>query len=126
MNGAVERFDERARRAAGAHGRTVIHPGELLRHPVYTRIVHWTSAAFFVAALLTGFAVYTPWMYRWLAPLFGGGPMTRLLHPWFGLAFCIAFTFQILNWLTEMAWNADDRRWMGRIREYVSNADKTE
>jgi formate dehydrogenase subunit gamma len=126
MNEAVERFDENARRAAGAHGRTLIHPGELLRHPVYTRIVHWTSAAFFIAALLSGFAIYTPWMYHAFTPLFGGGAPTRLLHPWFGLGFCLAFTFQILNWLAEMAWTPDDNRWMRRIREYVSNTDKVE
>lgn len=126
MNGAVERFDENARRAAGAHGRTLVHPNELLRHPVYTRIVHWTSAAFFILALLSGFAVYTPWMFHALSPLFGGGPMTRLLHPWFGIAFCIAFTFQILNWLAPMAWTADDSRWTRRIREYVSNTETHE
>ncbi len=73
MNGAVERFDENARRAAGAHGRTLVHPGELLRHPIYTRVVHWASAAFFVFALLSGFAIYTPWMFHALTPLLGGG-----------------------------------------------------
>jgi len=64
MSGAVERFDEDARRLAAAHGRTVVHSGELLRHPVYTRLVHWTSAAFFILALLSGFAIYTPWLFR--------------------------------------------------------------
>ena len=126
MNGAVERFDEKARRVAGAHGHTIIHSGELLRHPVYTRIVHWTSAAFFILALLSGFAIYTPWFYGALTPIFGGGPMTRLLHPWFSLGFCIAFTFQILNWLPEMTWTPDDTRWMRRIRDYVSNTETRE
>src|SRR5262249_50686209 len=115
----------RAGRAA-MNGRTLLHPGELLRHPVHTRIVHWTSAAFFVAALLSGVAIYTPWMYHALTPIFGGGAMTRLLHPWFGIGFCIAFTFQILNWLRVMTWTADDTRWMRRIREYVGNAEKVE
>ena len=126
MNGAVERFDENARRLADAHGRTVIHQGELLRHPVYTRIVHWTSAAFFILSLLSGFAIYTPWLFHVLTPIFGGGAMTRLLHPWFGIGFCVAFAFQILNWLSEMTWTADDSRWMRRIRQYVSNADEGE
>lgn len=126
MPGAVERFDENARTVAGAHGRTVVHSGELLRHPVYTRLVHWTSAAFFILALLSGFAIYTPWFYNDLTPLFGGGALTRLLHPWFGIGFCIAFVFQILNWLTEMSWTADDSRWLRRLREYVSNTDSRE
>ena len=49
------------------------------------------SAIFFVLALLSGFAIYSPWLFRWLTPLFGGGPMTRLLHPWFSLGFVVAF-----------------------------------
>ena len=125
MNGAVGRVGENARSAARARGQEV-RPGELPRHSLYTRIVHWTSAAFFILALLSGFAIYTPWLFHALTPLFGGGATTRLLHPWFGIGFCIAFSLQILNWSREMAWTADDRRWMGRIREYVSNAETRE
>ncbi len=126
MNGAVERFDDAARRRVGAHGRTEVFPNELVRHPVYTRVVHWSVAAFFVLALLSGFALYTPWLFRWLTPMFGGGAMTRLLHPWFSLGFTVAFAFQILNWLGPMTWTADDRRWMRRLKEYMRNDEKLE
>jgi len=125
MNGAVGRVGENARSVAGAHGQDV-RPGEILRHSLYTRIVHWTSAAFFILALISGFAIYTPWFFHAMTPLFGGGATTRLLHPWFGIGFCIAFAFQIMNWASEMAWTADDSRWMGRIRGYVSNAETHE
>jgi formate dehydrogenase subunit gamma len=104
-------------------GRTVVHEGQLVRHSVYTRVVHWTAAIFFVLALLSGFAIYTPWMFRWLTPLFGGGPMTRLLHPWFSLAFVIVFALQTLNWLTPMTWTPDDRRWMRHLKAYITNAE---
>ena len=77
MNGAVERFDEGARRRVDGYGRTVVRDGELLRHPVYTRVLHWGVAIFFILALLTGLAIYSPWLYRALTPLFGGGAMTR-------------------------------------------------
>src|SRR5439155_685475 len=91
--------------------RTVVHENELLRHSVYTRVLHWTVAAFFVLALLSGFAIYTPWLYRWLTPLFGGGPQTRLLHPWFSLGFVLVFTLQVLNWLRPMTRGTVDQRW---------------
>lgn len=126
MNGAVERFDERARRRVDAIGRTVVRANQLVRHPVYTRVLHWSVAIFFVLALLSGFAIYSPWLYRSLTPLFGGGPMTRLLHPWFSIAFVFFFAFQFLNWLAPMTWNADDRRWMHRMKGYVTNADEIE
>jgi formate dehydrogenase subunit gamma len=126
MSSSAERFDREARRNLGRQGRTVVHRGELLRHPVYTRILHWTVAISFVLALLSGFAIYSPWLYRWLTPLFGGGPMTRFLHPWFGLLFNIAFFFQFLNWFAPMQWRAADSRWMRRLKAYASNREKLE
>jgi formate dehydrogenase subunit gamma len=126
MNGAVERFDEAARRRVNAFGRTVVHPGELVRHPVYSRVLHWGVAIFFILALLTGLAIYTPWLYRALTPLFGGGPSTRLLHPWFSLGFVVLFALQFLNWLEPMTWTRDDRRWMKQMRAYVTNAEEVE
>lgn len=126
MSGSVERFDEKARAAFGRRGRTVVHRGELLRHPVYTRVLHWTVAIFFVLALLTGFAIYSPWLYRWLTPLFGGGPRTRFLHPWFSVAFTVAFAFQFVNWLRPMRWRPHDSRWLKRIKAYVTNTGERE
>ena len=126
MNGAVERLDGGARRRLGTFGRTVVRRDDLVRHPVYTRVLHWGVAIFFLLALLSGFAIYSPWLYRALTPLFGGGPMTRLLHPWFSIAFVLLFACQFVNWLRPMTWNQDDRRWLKGIRSYVTNAEEVE
>lgn len=126
MSTSVERFDERARREADRVGQTVVHRGELLRHPVYTRVLHWLVAVSFILSLLSGFAIYSPWLYRFLTPLFGGGPMTRFLHPWFGLFFTVFFFFQFLNWFTPMLWTNDDTRWLKRIKQYTTNTDRME
>lgn len=126
MSSSVDRFDQKAREALGRRGRTVVHRGELLRHPVYTRLLHWSVAISFILSLLSGFAIYSPWLYRWLTPLFGGGTMTRFLHPWFGLVFNIVFFFQFLNWFAPMQWTNADSRWMRRLRAYVSNREKVE
>ncbi|HKR15285.1 MAG TPA: formate dehydrogenase subunit gamma [Pyrinomonadaceae bacterium] len=126
MSSSAERFDREARQEFGRHGRTVIHRGELLRHPVYTRVLHWSVAITFILALLSGFAIYSPWLYRWLTPLFGGGAMTRLLHPWFGLVFNILFFFQFVNWFIPMSWTKSDSRWMKRIKGYVTNREPVE
>jgi formate dehydrogenase subunit gamma len=123
---AVERFDERARRRVGGYGRTVVREHELLRHPVYTRVLHWSVAIFFVLAALSGFAIYSPWLFHAVTPLFGGGPMTRFLHPWFSLGFVACFALQFLNWLEAMTWTPDDRRWMSNMKEYVGNSEMLE
>lgn len=126
MSTSVDRFDERARLEAERLGQTVVRRGEVLRHPVYTRVLHWLVAISFILSLLSGFAIYSPWLFRFLTPIFGGGPTTRLLHPWFGLFFTVFFFFQFLNWFTPMVWNKDDSRWLRRIRDYTTNKDKME
>lgn len=103
-----------------------VRRGEILRHPLYTRILHWLVALTFILALLSGFAIYSPWLYTWLTPLFGGGPMTRFLHPWFSLAFTIAFTFQFFNWVGLMRWTRADSRWVRRMKGYVTNREQRE
>jgi formate dehydrogenase subunit gamma len=103
-----------------------IRENELLRHPTYTRLVHWGYAILFVLALLSGFAIYSPWLFHWLTPLFGGGPMTRLLHPWFSLGFVIVFALQTLNWIGPMRWTSEDRRWLRHLKAYVRNTEPLE
>ena len=87
MGTAVERFDDKARETFESVGRTEVFPGELLRHKVYTRFLHWMVALFFFLALFSGFGIYLPWLFRWFTPIFGGGALSRVMHPWFGLAF---------------------------------------
>src|SRR5664279_2105516 len=107
-------------------GRTVVYAGELLRHPVYTRFLHWMVGIFFFLALLSGFGIYLPWIFRFFTPLFGGGATTRFLHPWFGLGFVFFFALQALNWLQVMSWTPSDSRWMKRIKSYIRNDDAME
>ena len=126
MSASVDRFDERARVKADRFGETIVHRGELLRHPVYTRMLHWAVAIFFVLSLISGFAIYSPWLFRFLAPLFGGGPRTRLLHPWFGLFFDLFFLFQFLNWFVPMKWTSADRRWIKRLTQYTTHTNRVE
>ena len=62
------------------------------------RVLHWTVALFFFLALFTGFGIYLPWLFRWFTPIFGGGQLSRILHPYFGVAFVFFFALQVLNW----------------------------
>jgi len=126
MTTSAQPYDETVQRDFGGYGRTVVREGELLRHQTYTRFLHWTVAIFFFAALLSGMAIYSPWTFRWLAPLFGGGAMTRFLHPWFGLGFAVAWFFQFLNWRRVMAWTEADSKWLHEIDKYAKNENRVE
>jgi formate dehydrogenase gamma subunit len=125
MATSADRFIHRPN-AIDRLGKTVVYTGELLRHPVYTRFLHWMVGIFFFLALLSGFGIYLPWIFRFFTPLFGGGAMTRLLHPWFGLGFVFFFALQAINWLQVMKWTPGDSRWLKHIRGYVIRSDSTE
>jgi formate dehydrogenase subunit gamma len=107
-------------------GLTVVYRGELLRHRAYTRFLHWVYGIFFFLALLSGFGIYMPWIFRWFTPLFGGGAITRMLHPWFGLGFVVSFALQAHNWASDMKWQPGDTRWMKRLKDYVTHRDSIE
>jgi formate dehydrogenase subunit gamma len=124
MASAVERFDDKARDKFESMGHTTVYHGELLRHPVYTRMLHWMVALFFFLALFSGFGIYLPWLFRWFTPIFGGGQLARSLHPWFGVGFVVFFGLQALNWLKPMTWTAADTRWMRGIKKIVTNEEK--
>jgi len=125
MATSVNRFEHRPNRI-DRMGKTVVYAGELMRHPVYTRFLHWMVGIFFFLALLSGFAIYLPWIFRFFTPLFGGGAMTRFLHPWFGLAFVFFFALQAINWWQVMTWTPPDSRWMKNIKEYVTRTESME
>ncbi len=125
MASSADRFIHRPN-AIDRLGQTVVYVGELLRHPVYTRFLHWMVGIFFFLALLSGFGIYLPWIFRFFTPLFGGGAMTRFLHPWFGIGFVFFFALQAINWLGVMKWTPGDSRWIKHIRGYVIRSDSTE
>ncbi|HZU43548.1 MAG TPA: formate dehydrogenase subunit gamma [Terriglobales bacterium] len=126
MSTAVERFDDKARGAFDRIGDSQVYEGELLRHRVYTRFLHWMVAVFFFLALFSGFGIYLPWLFRWFTPIFGGGPLARAMHPWFGIGFSVFFGLQALNWLAPMTWTPADSRWMRNIKKIVSGEEKLE
>ena len=81
-------------------------------------------ALFFFLALFTGFSFYLPWLFRWFTPIFGGGPLSRVMHPWFGVGFVFFFGLQALNWLRPMIWTAADSKWMRNMGKIVSGEEK--
>ncbi len=124
MSTGIERVDDGpAGMTASRH--TVVHDNELLRHTLYIRVLHWATAIFFLASLLTGLAIYTPWLFAWITPAFGGGPRTRLLHPWFSVAFVVFFAVQSVNWIAAMTWTSTDRTWLRNLKSYVRHTDTT-
>lgn len=82
---------------------------EIVRHKLLSRFIHWTVAAFFMGALLTGMPIWSP-VFGWMAPLFGGLSVCRWLHAWMGIAFSISTAVMTIHWLADMKLDAHDRK----------------
>jgi len=96
----------------------VISQTLIARHKASVRLTHWLVAIFFFLATLTGFVLFTPFLFG-LSGIFGGGAMTRFLHPWFSLGFVTAILFLIRAWGRRMKMDAGDEEWKNNFGAYL-------
>jgi formate dehydrogenase subunit gamma len=83
---------------------------------------HWIVAIAFVLAGLSGLALFHPAL-AWLVHLFGGGPWTRILHPYFGLVMFAAFVSMMLRFWRYNMLTANDRQWLRQIADVIANRE---
>jgi formate dehydrogenase subunit gamma len=95
----------------------------IVRYNLQERLVHAAAGVTYVYLLLTGLAFWTPALY-WMAVVLGGGYLSRLLHPWIGLAFSGVLLVMWASWRREMKTTPGDRAWRKHIVEYMTNQDE--
>jgi formate dehydrogenase subunit gamma len=104
----------------------VVVGSEIVRHRLFSRLVHWSVALTFVVSTLTGMPIWTP-IFGWMAQLFGGLSVCRVIHPWAGLAFFVASLVQFFEWISDMRVQPWERDWLGpravRYMRYEAGAD---
>ncbi|MET0310560.1 MAG: formate dehydrogenase subunit gamma [Burkholderiaceae bacterium] len=83
-----------------------------------TRINHWIVALLFICAGLTGLAFFHPVFY-WLTALFGGGPLSRILHPIFGVLMALGFVFLFFQVWRENLWQRRDTEWVKKSPQLI-------
>ena len=97
-------------------------PGHVLRYAFKERLVHWMAGLSYLYLLLTGLAFWSPWLF-WLALAMGGGEISRILHPWFGVVFFIAVLLMYSLWASQMGITDNDRAWFRSVNHYIRNQD---
>src|SRR5207302_9202441 len=93
------------------HRDNLLVGGEIVRHRLAMRLIHWSVAVTFVLALISGMPVWTP-LFAWMAYLVGGLETARLIHPYAGVLFFIASGIQFFHWLPDMHLRSDERSWI--------------
>ena len=83
----------------------------LRRYRDGTRLNHWFVVLLFLAAALTGLALFHPALF-FFSHSMGGGPWTRILHPFLGLAMVAGFLWLFLTMWRENLLDANDRAWL--------------
>lgn len=96
---------------------------EIVRYAPGVRINHWIVAISFVLLALSGLALFHPALF-WLTELFGGGPWTRILHPFIGLVMVAAFALLGARLWRENVMRAYDWQWLRQIKDVVENREE--
>jgi formate dehydrogenase subunit gamma len=96
---------------------------DLVRHTARERLNHWLVALCFVLAVFSGFAFFHPAFFP-LSQLFGGGPWSRILHPFLGAVLILSFAsmfshFRALNRMTPADWE-----WVKRLPSMMGGDDR--
>lgn len=93
------------------------------RYADCTRLNHWAVALLFICAGLSGLAIFHPSMY-FFSTLFGGGPWTRILHPFFGLLMVIGFVFLAGQVWRDNFWTREDSEWVKRSPDLLKGDEE--
>jgi formate dehydrogenase subunit gamma len=102
-----------------------VHRGDPVtvdRYTVGARINHWITATCLVLLALSGLALFHPSLF-FLTALFGGGQITRAIHPWIGVVLFFSFAGLFLRFWHLNLWRGADTTWMFRLNEVLTNRD---
>ena len=99
------------------------NPDRIIRYTAGTRINHWVVAISFVLLALSGLALFHPALF-WLTNLFGGGPWTRILHPFIGCVMVAAFYLLGAHFWRDNLMQPRDWIWLRKIDDVVGNREE--
>src|SRR5215475_8422571 len=103
-----------------------VHPGDPVivdRYTVGARINHWITAISLVLLAVSGLALFHPSLF-FLTDLFGGGPTTRMIHPWIGVVLFFSFFGLFFRFVRLNLWTRSDTIWMLNLFTVLANEEE--
>jgi formate dehydrogenase subunit gamma len=101
---------------------SVKNANHIVRYTADVRINHWIVAISFILLALSGLALFHPSLF-WLTNLFGGGPWTRILHPFIGCIMVAAFYLLGVKMWRDNYLQPHDWTWLRRFKDVVNNRE---
>jgi formate dehydrogenase subunit gamma len=93
------------------------------RYTTAARINHWITAISLILLALSGLALFHPSLF-FLTHLFGGGQMTRAIHPWIGVVLLLSFAGLFIRFVALNFWKPEDTVWMKNLGKVINNRDE--
>jgi formate dehydrogenase subunit gamma len=101
---------------------TAVAADQVVRYTFPERAAHWINAIAYTYCMVTGLALFTPYMF-WMATALGGGGTTRFWHPWVGLVYLVTIFWMNSQWRPDMRPIPEDEQWNKSLENYIKNND---
>ena len=98
------------------------NPRDLVRYNASERANHWVVGIYFILLALSGLAFFHPALFP-LTQLFGGGPWTRILHPYIGVVMALLFIAMVLRFWRLNVIEDRDVEWLKNVDQMVDGDD---
>src|ERR1700693_1904835 len=93
------------------------------RYTGAARINHWITATSLVLLALSGLALFHPSLF-FLTILFGGGQLTRAIHPWIGVVLFASFLGLFVRFWQANLWERADIVWLAKLRDVLGGHEE--
>ena len=93
------------------------------RYTAAARVNHWITAISLVLLALSGLALFHPSLF-FLTGLFGGGLLTRMIHPFIGVVLFLSFLGLFARFWKLNLWGHTDNVWLGRLKDVLTGRDE--
>jgi formate dehydrogenase subunit gamma len=88
-----------------------------------TRVNHWVTALSLVLLALSGLSMFHPSLF-FLTAIFGGGQITRTIHPWIGVVLFFSFALLFVQFWRLNLWNRTDIEWIAHAKDLVTGHEE--
>ncbi len=92
---------------------------DIQRYTAGERVNHWVVAISFVLLALSGLAFFHP-SFFFMTNLFGGGPWTRILHPYIGVVMAVGFIMMFFRFWQLNIIKDRDVEWLKNVGALVN------
>ncbi|NCX56809.1 MAG: formate dehydrogenase subunit gamma [Burkholderiaceae bacterium] len=96
---------------------------KIVRYSGSDRFNHWLVALLFVLAAVSGLAFFHPSLF-FLSNVLGGGQLSRILHPFIGVAMFVLFVILYFKFWHHNILHKNDRQWLKQIGDVIADREE--